>query len=575
MKRKLIDFDVLKSLEQNSILSVEKEIIENLDVISQVLNKENLNIHCIDKDSVTFVTSEGTYIHAGYSRDSEKVRLHSVQELVLDEQAEINESKSILANMVEAILEDNNDNAHDYFETYVKLPRIRKTFSESIVNEGKKGLPEALKKWQEKHKKIGKGPKARREKNKAEFFKKISKKANEKLEKEEKKLKEWNQLAKNVLEVIDIEAGRPSLATVEVSHDTRGNISEVKIPKGKKMHLLSLPYEGSGEVSYARCSGSSIVKESRFLRAINDFRRANATSNNSELQQVVENIVAAFPNLIYFTQQELSNQIAEALSNSDAQNWDDETCNFMAEGILRTAHESYKDRVQKVFGIAGVRANDSYEDFQEVAESVYSHIDSINVNQQKMYKDLYESLAEAYSIIESSGDVTLTSKIGEYLNALVTVLEGSLPANNHLAEDVAIMLQTFAEANLPMSGDWHVSDKPYTSLIGDNPHVHKLPKVAGIPGDYTGDYGSDAPVSDGKSYNPKNAKDMANTWTSGGKNVYPNLTNPYAKATEEEFPSTLGGDHVTDSGLAGKSGDTWPNLSNPYVPKTMPIAQVK
>jgi hypothetical protein len=578
MKRKLIDFDVLKNLEYNSISSSEKEISENLEVISQVLDKNNLKIHCLDKDSVTFVTTEGTYIHAGYSRDGEKLRLHNVQELVIDEQSEVNETRSIIANMVDAVIEDNKDLADDLFENYVRLPRLRKAFTEAALNEGSnnKGI-EALKKWREEHKKQGgKGKKARRLSKKEKFLAMIGKKVKDKIKDKVEKLKEWNALATNVLEVIDIEAGRPSLATVEINKDVRGNINEVKIPKGKKMVILNLPYEGSGDVSYARSNAASVVKESRFLRAINDFRRANAISDTSELQQVVENIVSAMPQLVYFTQDELSRSIYEALTNSDAQNWDDKTCDFMAEGILRTAHEIYKDRVAKVYGIAGIKANDSYEDYQEVAKNVFAHIDNINANQQKMYNDLYESLASVYAFVENVGDVNLAGKIGQFLDAIGNVLEGSLPANNRLAEDAALILQTLAEANLPMAGNWEVDDKAYTSLDGMNPHIYKLPKIAGNPGDYMADYRSDAPVSDGKDYNPKNAKDMSVAYTSGGKNVYPNLTNPYAMPTDEEFPEDLEGNTVNGNGLGTDGGENaWPKLSNPYVPKTLPIAPVK
>ena len=45
-----------------------------------------------------------------------------------------------------------------------------------------------------------------------------------------------------------------------------------------------------------------LVKENNFLRAINDLRRANAVSDVKEVETTLENIVGAWPSLVFLNQ---------------------------------------------------------------------------------------------------------------------------------------------------------------------------------------------------------------------------------------------------------------------------------
>jgi len=59
MKKKLINFDVFKQIENNSITMAEKELTEATEMLAKVLGKERLDLHCINENSVTFTNQDG------------------------------------------------------------------------------------------------------------------------------------------------------------------------------------------------------------------------------------------------------------------------------------------------------------------------------------------------------------------------------------------------------------------------------------------------------------------------------------------------------------------------------------
>ena len=143
-------------------------------------------------------------------------------------------------------------------------------------------------------------------------------------------------------------------------------------------------------------------------------------------------------------------------------------------------------------------------------------------------------------------------------------LTGKKAFDLDVLEEAAVMLK--ALANLPMSGEWHVSDKVGHTVTGDIEGLYKNSKIDGSPGKYAS---TRSPfVSDGKSYDKQGIEDLKQGYlTHDGSDVYPNVRNPYVPK---------GGDYKIhgektiddDSDVLGQDDgpDTWDKLKNPYIP---------
>ena len=84
----------------------------------------------------------------------------------------------------------------------------------------------------------------------------------------------------------------------------------------------------SHEITYSRKGAKNLQKESAFVRAISDLRRQNRISDNSALEETLENIVGTWPQVMYLTQEELAQTIALALEAGGIRNYDDQQCGF-------------------------------------------------------------------------------------------------------------------------------------------------------------------------------------------------------------------------------------------------------
>src|SRR5581483_9487505 len=85
-----------------------------------------------------------------------------------------------------------------------------------------------------------------------------------------------------------------------------------------------------------------------FCQSVADIKRYNNITDNEALEESIGNLVTKFPEILYLTQEELAKLVGESLDNLGVTNFDDQICNFMSEGILRVAHDAYKDRVSKI-----------------------------------------------------------------------------------------------------------------------------------------------------------------------------------------------------------------------------------
>lgn len=560
MKRKLVGFDVIRNIENKSVSFAEKEITEALNLLAQALQKDSVSIHCLDESTVTLLASDGNYVNGKYEIDEKGLKINSLQEFVLDESALNQESLKTVSLMLESILDDKTDEANAAFDKYITTPNVRRAFLETALNEGK-----VLKKKKKDKKKSGKRFKV------AEKMASLVGKSLKGLKgKMKPKCEAFDRLASNVLEVLDIEAGSPNALTLNVVRDEDGQINEVQIPKGKTSNVLHMGLPEQASVVHERASALKMLENKNFVRAISDLKRAVAIQDKDRVDTVLENIIGAFPDLAYLTQKELASMAHEALVMAEATNWDDKTCDVLSESILKTAHQAYAEKVARVYKIAGVKPQNDYDNYQELASSVFEHLDDINNSQRKMYNDLYESLAEIHKVVDYLNDVSTKFKIESYMSECANVVENKTPANNVISEEIAVLLKIIAEANIPGAGEWHVSDTPHISLTGENPATAQNAKVDAVPSKYNGDFSeTEAEASEGNGANKKVASDLKNAYTAHGKDLYPNLSNPYTPKAGKF------GHDVENSWTKKSSEDVYPTLRNPYIPKTLPVHVVK
>lgn len=177
-------------------------------------------------------------------------------------------------------------------------------------------------------------------------------------------------------------------------------------------------------------------------------------------------------------------------------------------------------------------------------------------------------LDEALNIVaKNNGDKVVKAKISEALETLDSILSGNQKLDFNTLEESNEIIKSIAEAfNLPMtSNTMDVSDKAHTSLNGDNPILAKKAKVDAFPSKFNGDY-KGVVASDGSKIGVDDSAKSAHT--SGGKDIFPNLSNPYVPKdviphVNDKDPNTIEGDNLATN----QGSDTWPNLNNPYIPK--------
>ena len=548
MKRKLIDIDVINGLEKRSINVALKEINEAAEIIAEKLKVESLTVHCINENEVTFVTPDSNFVHASYKVDNQNLLLENIKELIVNEESQRISSLQSLSSMLESIIDDKNENADSFFNSYIKLPLNKKVFRESI--RGKRNKIVETK----QNEKINEF---------SEFSKNINK----------RKLVEWKAVCENIAELINYKKGSPLKNMVKINEDNENNIVSVKIPTLKIRNegkILSFDWKvPSSEITYQRSKMKKVVKENIFSKAMNDLRHANAISDVALIEATLENIVSAWPSIVYFTKRELSGIVKECLNNSNAHNYDDSSCEFMADAILRTAHNIYEDRVAKVFKTAGLENSNDYEKFAEVSEIVYPKIDEDYRREITAFHDAFSSLVDAHKIASSLNDKLVKARLENVLESVEEILNKERNIDFNVLVEANNILTSIVESNVPMAQkDWNVSDKVHTSVNGSNPYTDKLAKVDAFPSKYNGDWKSAAPVSDGKSYSGNLDAEMSSAHTSGGKDIFPNLSNPYIlkdvkPKINDDSPNVIDSDNLATN----QGNDTWPNLSNPYLPK--------
>lgn len=560
MRRKLINHDVFQQINESSLTKTEEELKKAEDVLSAALGTRGLKLHCFNDSAVAFETVDRSYIHAGYRVKGDNIIFENIEELVIDEDSARAGAKSILRKLVDNLLDDKVQNANDLFKEYISLPTIRRTLLEAT---GTKSSKKEAKKFNET---LGHTSRF----NSSPKFAKPN----------PRKLSEWKILSENISNYLKYQEFGPALHNSEIRRDEKGNVIFVRIPDSHSRNegkILSFNWKTlNTDVQVLRGKMKGINEDANFCRAMMDLRKANAISDANATEEIIENIVAAWPNLIYLNHGELTQKIGEALEFAGNKNWDDELCAFLAEGILRKATEAYSERVEKIIRLSGMKlehtSEDLYEHFQNIVSVFYPKLDETMQLEMQVFVDLYNALVEIHKIATTENNKVLKYESDEYLKDLYSVLNQESKPTLELAGEVSAWLTNLIETNLE-TAPWNVSNSVYITTNGDNPKLATWANHSYTPSkDFSGDWGDVAPVSDGKSYKGDLADQMrSNAWGNiGGGEVYPDLKNPYVPKAGH-WTMQKGNDGADRSGddswSRWQSNDTWPGLQNPYVPK--------
>lgn len=590
MKRRLIDYSVFERIQNESISNAVEELQEAAPVLAKALNLENMWLHSYGPDAALFETSDGSYIHTSYSIKEGFVEFDNVEQLVINEETEQTKSRELLSNMLDALLEANDKKAENHFKEWLGLSRTKRVFKEAkelrVVPIRKDGKITGYRKarWETNPKsKESSSKTSRRMKGKIKNQKRLPDSQKKLLASKRKRvsstLGEWANMVDNVFGYLEFRQYGPALNESKAKRDDHGNVVAIRIPSRKlrnEAKLLSFDWKTlNTDVVVKRSNAKHLSEDMDFAQACAVLKRHNNLSDNSSLEESLENIVSRWPQVLYLTQGELASQIKESLDSVGATNFDDEICEFMAEGILRKAHSSYVDRVSKVMRLAGASIRENVEDkylhFALVVEQFYPYLDEKSALEMQVFVDLYEALRNVFELASEEQNHVVCDETAKHLDELVPILELKIEPSLEVAEAAAEWLYELIETNLEGS-DWSVSNSAHVTVSGDHPDMAKKARQGYTPAsDFSGNWGDTAPASDGKSYKGGHADEMRNrSWGNiSGNDIYPSISNPYVPTPFGDY-KIKGEKHIdADDGHLAHwgNGDTWPSLQNPYVPK--------
>lgn len=559
MKRKLVSYDAFKSIISESLTAAERELKELEPILSDTVGT-NLELISYNPDTVIYESSDGSYLHASYQFKNGWIKLENIEQLVLDEETEKANSKKIVEKLFDSIMEDKKEEANLAFQEYVNLPKTKRIFSES------------------KHDK--------RKKRKFVFGNRGEGDAKARLPKSVKRrqMKEWYDVSNNVIQYVNYIENGSIINSTKVESDEKGNLSSITIPGSRlrnEAKVLCFDWKTiEADEKVLRSNAKKLSESSKFNKAIAEIKRYNAFSDNKNLQESIETVVSNWPEIIYLTEDELAQIVKESLEFVNASNYDDDTCLFIAEGLLRTAVSSYEDRINKILETANLDVSehgfeDKYDQFKFVTSNYYKLLDENFAKEMQAYIDLYESLRQVYIIAKEQDNDYVLKETVTFLRELSSIINEETSPNVTVAGKAANWLKYLVETNLETK-DWEVSNSTHISINGDHPSLSDKARKSYSPAsDGSGNYRDPAPVSDGAwklGKGKEDADDMRfNAWGNvGGGDVYPSLNNPYVpkKLGTYTMKGEPGVDQSKDPSGQWSSNDTWPSLQNPVVPKS-------
>ena len=608
MKRKLIDFKKFKDIETSATSFAENELVAAEEILGKALNVEGLQLHCFGENQVTYQNADGSYVHANYEIKKDQLVLENIEELVIEEDSEKKEAKKILSDMIEAIVDNKDFQANEKFESYLALPVFRRNLlDEAFKITVSKPSGKRSKLF---HKKQSRSLVSKRIRAMIKTKRKLSATPSQKSALDRKRntaatklggstnprwrtyarklkpkmMKEWTNMVENVIDYIDYKELGPVLSNVKLAHDDKGNVTALSVPTMQKRNeakILNFNWKTMNtEVKILRSKMKNLAENIDFCKAMAELKRYNNASDNAALEETLEAISLKWPNLIYLTQKELANQIAEALETANVKKYDDSMTNFMAEGILWKIHNAYSEKVKRITNLAGAdvsattEGEKAYENFQTVCEKFYTKLDETDESETKLYADLFAALREVYKLATENGDEQTRSEVASYLTQCEHILNKESNADLQLVENAVELIFDLTEANLEgASQDWEVSNTPHETENGDNPRANwNAKQTNAVPSNFSGDWREIQPVADGKDLSRSEAEEMeTSSWSNyANDDTYPDLKNPYLpKPMPEELFKIK--DEKEGPDMNDTSSDTWPTLNNPYVPQEKKI----
>ena len=559
MKRKLISFDTFKKIEETSLTNAQRQLVEAEQVLAKNLGIDAIKLHTFGESDVTYQTSDGNFIHATYAVNNDQIILENIEILIIEEESERLSARETISNMIDSLLESNDYAANNLFESYMSMPFVKR---ELAVNEATK--ISFAKKKKPKHPKKPHSSKASHRNKKA-----IMAKAKPSV------VKEWHSLTENVLGYIDYVNNGNIVRESSIRTDNRGNVVAIAVPTIEKRNegkILNMGFKTMNtELKVIRKNMKKISEDQNFVKAMSDLKRYNNISDNNALEETLEAIVSVWPDILFVTETELSEQIGIALDSANISNFDDSTCSFMAEAILRTAHNAYTDKVRKIGNLAGAKndvtaecqnCKDSYRDFSEVSQNLFDQLDESLENEINIFTDLYRALNEAHRIAVETGNEATRIEIADFMRECSAIINRGAVPDLELAETIAGYISDLTESEEGWDHDVEVN------ATGDHSMTKWNAKQSSVSSNNTGNWRDAAPVSDGKSYNKGHADEMGHgaLGNNASSDTWPDIKNPYVpkfiapKVKEKSISSEdgLGDDQFQN---------TWPKLNNPLSPK--------
>ena len=528
MKRKLISYELFENIQSSALSVAEKELKECETIIADVLGFNETKLISFNTESALYESSDGSYIHASYELGNKKIKFDNIEQLVLDESTELNAAKSKLEEMMDFVLEGEDEKANEKFSEF---------FSLSVI---KRNLNENCKKGKKNKKKLVAG---NRKNSGLLLFKSKTEK--------EKTMKEWFNLSNNVIAYSKASRFGNLISESDVSRDEKGNIVSLSVPNTeakKEAKLLTFNWKTlDTDVKVLRSGSKKLTENSEFCKAISNVKRLSTLSDD-RLNENLEEIVGRWPNVLYLTHNELSSIVKECLEITNTKNYDDSTCDVLAESLLKTAHNAYQNKVCNILNLAGqecdCESETAFEHFVDVTSKFYHYLDESAALEMQVYVDLYDTLKTVY---HATSDNTLRNETSSYLKELSDVIEQRSEPNPDLAFSAAEFINNLVETNLETK-PWE-PESVHVTVNGDHPKTYSYAKQSYSPAQ---DASGDEKVDDiGK-----------DSWGNvGGEDTFPSLKNPY-------LPKSFGDYKVEDDGLSQNGGsEMWPELNNPYVKK--------
>jgi hypothetical protein len=574
MRRKLIKQDAFEQIANSSVAVTENELIGAERILSRAIGQD-VSLHSFNESTVLFETEDGTYVHAGYQIDDSKLNFSNIEELVIDEQSKTTRRKEVLGEMLDSVLKDQSDKAEQIFSDYLKLSSFeeaKKFVDSKDEDEDDDDDDDSC----DDKKVVKKDDKPKGKKSKKDAFMKMiaAKKGGD-------DIKEAYKVATNVLDYVEYMTIGPVLEESNRETDEFGSPVSIQIPTSRVRNegkLLNFDWKVlNHKCKVLRSGAKSLCEDQEFVKAIADLKILNNVSNATGLEEALDTIAVNWPNSLYLTEEEMAHIIGESLQIAGEKNYDDQTCAFMAEAILDRVYSAYTEKATQILSLANApkEANESYEGFKAVVEGFFPAIDEKTKVESKIFEDLYETVESIYKVADRRGNKELKSETAHMLNDIADVLNSNARPDVELAEEVANWIAQFVEANVTGATDhWNVSNLPHHTVNGDHPQMARNAKVPGIAGTHSGDWGDPAPMigQDSMDYKGKHSREArSSSWGNIGKDTFPSLSNPYIPKPFGDY--TMKGEKGVDKDTFGQhhgswqSSDTWPALQNPYAPK--------